>query len=81
MLPAVEQLPAGSLERLQRIHDAVNALISPDPLRRKFFGHERIVNTALGSRRFRIDYRGPGGHSWSAFGVANPVHAADPAQK
>jgi len=39
-------------------------------------GDERIVNTALGSRRFRIDYRGPGGHSWSAFGAANPVHAA-----
>jgi tripeptide aminopeptidase len=39
-------------------------------------GDERIVNTALGSRRFRIEYRGPGGHSWSAFGAANPVHAA-----
>jgi acetylornithine deacetylase/succinyl-diaminopimelate desuccinylase-like protein len=39
-------------------------------------GDERIVNTALGSRRFRILYRGPGGHSWSAFGVPNPVHAA-----
>ncbi|MEX2153153.1 MAG: M20/M25/M40 family metallo-hydrolase [Gemmatimonadaceae bacterium] len=39
-------------------------------------GDERIVNTALGSRRFRIDYRGPGGHSWSAFGAANAVHAA-----
>jgi tripeptide aminopeptidase len=39
-------------------------------------GDERIVNTALGSRRFRIVYRGPGGHSWSAYGTANPVHAA-----
>ncbi len=39
-------------------------------------GDERIVNTALGSRRFRIGYGGPGGHSWAAFGVANPVHAA-----
>jgi tripeptide aminopeptidase len=39
-------------------------------------GDERIVNTALGSRRFRISYGGPGGHSWSAFGAANPVHAA-----
>lgn len=39
-------------------------------------GDERIVNTALGSRRFRIEYRGPGGHSWSAYGTANPVHAA-----
>jgi acetylornithine deacetylase/succinyl-diaminopimelate desuccinylase-like protein len=39
-------------------------------------GDERVVNTALGSRRFRILYRGPGGHSWTAFGVPNPVHAA-----
>jgi acetylornithine deacetylase/succinyl-diaminopimelate desuccinylase-like protein len=39
-------------------------------------GDERIVNTALGSRRFRIAYRGPGGHSWAAFGTPNPVHAA-----
>jgi tripeptide aminopeptidase len=39
-------------------------------------GDERIVNTALGSRRFRVAYRGPGGHSWAAFGAANPVHAA-----
>jgi tripeptide aminopeptidase len=39
-------------------------------------GDERIVNTALGSRRFRVSYRGPGGHSWAAFGAANAVHAA-----
>jgi len=39
-------------------------------------GDERIVHRALGSRRFRITFRGCGGHSWSAFGIANPVHAA-----
>jgi len=39
-------------------------------------GDERIVNTALGSRRFRISFHGPGGHSWASFGVPNPVHAA-----
>jgi type I restriction enzyme R subunit len=44
-LPTIEQLPAGSLERLQRLDDAVNALISPETLRREFFGHERIVTT------------------------------------
>src|SRR6185503_14092646 len=38
-------------------------------------GDERIVNTALGSRRFRVVYNGPGGHSWAAFGTPNPVHA------
>jgi type I restriction enzyme R subunit len=45
ILPAIEQLAVGGMERLQRIDDAVNALISPDPLRREFFGHERIVST------------------------------------
>jgi acetylornithine deacetylase/succinyl-diaminopimelate desuccinylase-like protein len=35
-----------------------------------------VVHRALGCRRFRVEYRGPGGHSWAAFGVPNPVHAA-----
>jgi len=39
-------------------------------------GDERIVHRALGSRRYHIAYRGPGGHSWAAFGVPNAVHAA-----
>ncbi len=35
------------------------------------------VNTkALGSYRYRITFKGPGGHSWGAFGLANPHHAA-----
>jgi tripeptide aminopeptidase len=39
-------------------------------------GDERIVHRALGSRRFRATFDGPGGHSWSAFGAPNAVHAA-----
>jgi tripeptide aminopeptidase len=39
-------------------------------------GIERVVHRALGSRRLRGVFRGPGGHSWAAFGVANPAHAA-----
>ena len=35
----------------------------------------RIVSMGLGSVRYRITYEGPGGHSWSAFGTANPAHA------
>jgi len=48
-LPAMEQLPTGSMDRLQRVVDAVDALISPDPLRREFLGHERIVTTLYGA--------------------------------
>ena len=44
-LAAIEALPLGGLERLQAVEDAVNALISPDPLRRDFLGHERLVGT------------------------------------
>lgn len=34
-----------------------------------------ITNEALGSRRYRVTFEGPGGHSWGAFGTGNPVHA------
>ena len=37
---------------------------------------DRITNQALGSRRYRVMFRGEGGHSWGDFGLANPVHAA-----
>lgn len=39
-------------------------------------GDERIIHRALGSRRFKVSYMGPGGHSWAAFGTPNAVHAA-----
>lgn len=38
-------------------------------------GVDRITNRALGSRRYRVEFAGPGGHSWGDFGVPNPVHA------
>lgn len=38
-------------------------------------GVDSIVAEALGSRRFEIKILGPGGHSWSDFGVPNPIVA------
>jgi acetylornithine deacetylase/succinyl-diaminopimelate desuccinylase-like protein len=38
-------------------------------------GLDRITNRALGSRRYRVEFTGPGGHSWGDFGLPNPVHA------
>ena len=38
-------------------------------------GVDRITNRALGSRRYRVEISGPGGHSWGDFGLPNPVHA------
>ncbi len=52
-----------------------------DPIRPHAFialdgaGIERIVHRALGCRRYRVAFHGPGGHSWAAFGVANPANA------
>jgi len=36
-------------------------------------GNDTIVAEALGSRRFEVIVRGPGGHSWSDFGTPNPI--------
>jgi acetylornithine deacetylase/succinyl-diaminopimelate desuccinylase-like protein len=38
-------------------------------------GFDRLVTQGLGSVRYRVSFKGPGGHSWGAFGLANPAHA------
>lgn len=37
-------------------------------------GLKRVVHRALGSRRYRVTVRAPGGHSWSDFGTASALH-------
>ncbi|MEO5895203.1 MAG: M20/M25/M40 family metallo-hydrolase [Vicinamibacterales bacterium] len=34
-----------------------------------------ITNGGVGSRRYRVTFKGPGGHSYSAFGLVNPAFA------
>ncbi len=34
-----------------------------------------ITNVGVGSLRYRVTFKGPGGHSYGAFGMANPTHA------
>jgi len=36
---------------------------------------DHVTSQALASRRFDVTVSGPGGHSWSDYGIANPVHA------
>ena len=36
-------------------------------------GTDTVVTEALGSKRFLVTLFGPGGHSWSDFGTANPI--------
>ena len=34
-----------------------------------------ITHIAIGSTRFRVTFKGPGGHSFGSFGIVNPIHA------
>ncbi|MGV3516817.1 M20/M25/M40 family metallo-hydrolase, partial [Luteitalea sp.] len=34
-----------------------------------------ITNGGVGSKRYRVTFKGPGGHSYGAFGLPNPLHA------
>lgn len=38
-------------------------------------GQASIVSRAVGSHRYTVSFEGPGGHSYGAFGMANPMHA------
>lgn len=44
-LADIQSLPAGGMDRLQAVDDAMDALIAPDDVRREFFGHERLAVT------------------------------------
>ncbi|MES2696717.1 MAG: M20/M25/M40 family metallo-hydrolase [Verrucomicrobiota bacterium] len=37
--------------------------------------NDSITNGGLGSKRYRVTFKGPGGHSWGAFGQASPAFA------
>ena len=34
-----------------------------------------VTNAGVGSNRYRVTFKGPGGHSYGAFGMQNPIHA------
>ena len=34
-----------------------------------------VTSRGVGSHRYKITYKGPGGHSYGAFGIPNPIHA------
>ena len=36
---------------------------------------KEITRGGVGSRRYRVTFKGPGGHSYSAFGLVNPAYA------
>jgi di/tripeptidase len=36
---------------------------------------DRLTNGGVGSKRYRVTFKGPGGHSYGAFGLVNPAYA------
>ena len=50
--------------------DAIGALVVLDGA-----GTDTVIAEGLGSRRYEVTVRGMGGHSWSDFGIPNPVVA------
>ena len=58
------------MKALFREHKDIDAFISLDGV-----GLGRIVNAATGSHRFAVNFKGPGGHSFSAFGLPSAIHA------
>lgn len=44
-LAAIENLPAGGMERLGSLNDAMNALIAPDDIRKEYLALEALVRT------------------------------------
>jgi len=47
----------------------IDAFISVDGL------GASITNTGVGSYRYKVTFKGPGGHSYGSFGMANPIQA------
>jgi acetylornithine deacetylase/succinyl-diaminopimelate desuccinylase-like protein len=61
----------------------VRHVFTEDPYREKIAAFftidgidlDSITTAAVGSYRYRVTFRGPGGHSLNAFGTVNPAHA------
>jgi len=55
--------------------DKIKTFISLDILSTEGNDDNKINNGALGSKRYRVTFKGPGGHSYQAFGLVNPAFA------
>jgi acetylornithine deacetylase/succinyl-diaminopimelate desuccinylase-like protein len=58
------------MKALFRDHKDIDGFISLDGV-----GLGRIINAGTGSHRFLVSFKGPGGHSFSAFGLPSAIHA------
>ncbi|MCB1511618.1 MAG: M20/M25/M40 family metallo-hydrolase [Hyphomicrobiaceae bacterium] len=53
-----------------RYRDKIEAFITVDSPQM-----EKIVVGGVGSKRYSVRFKGPGGHSFAAFGIVNPMYA------
>jgi acetylornithine deacetylase/succinyl-diaminopimelate desuccinylase-like protein len=53
-----------------RYRDKIEAFITVDSPQM-----DKIVVGGVGSKRYSVRFRGPGGHSFAAFGIVNPMYA------
>lgn len=60
----------GMRQLVQSYRSRLHAVISVDGA-----SVEHIISKALASKRLEVVISGPGGHSWSDFGMPNPIHA------
>ncbi len=51
----------------ETLKGGIDAFISVDGL------GASITNTGVGSYRYKVEFKGPGGHSYGSFGMANPI--------
>jgi tripeptide aminopeptidase len=61
---------AGITGALREFPDRFDALIAVEG---NYLG--RVCRTAVGSTRWRVEYRGPGGHAWERSDAPNALHA------
>jgi acetylornithine deacetylase/succinyl-diaminopimelate desuccinylase-like protein len=62
----------GDLRGMKQIfpdHPEIDGFISIEP------GSSGVTYLATGSHRFEVTFKGPGGHSFGAFGIPSPIHA------
>lgn len=61
---------ARGIRALMRGHDDIDAVLCIE-----CYDEGHICLEALGIKRYEVVFTGPGGHSWSAFGAPNAIHA------
>lgn len=62
------------IKHLIATHKEIKACVVLEPLMGNDTG-TAITYLATGSRRFKISFKGPGGHSYEAFGLPSAIHA------